>query len=97
MEAIGSALGSPGGGGLVIAIIYIVLGPDAVAYHSFRLARHAYTRRTRRQATLSPSGFRNRKKVSSVECRYQLVAGHSGGLECVSLISAVIQSERSPD
>jgi hypothetical protein len=62
MEAIGSALGGPGGGGLVIAIIYVVLGPGAVAYHSFRLARHAYSRRTRQQATLRPSDFETAKK-----------------------------------
>ena len=62
MEAIGSALGGPSSGGLVIAIIYIVLGPGAVAYHSLRLARHAYTRRKRRQATLSPSAFETAKK-----------------------------------
>jgi hypothetical protein len=62
MGAVGSTFGSPGAGGLVIAIVYLILGPGAVAFHSSRLAFNAYSRRARSRATLSPSEFEAARK-----------------------------------
>ena len=54
-EAIGSTFGGGGLGGLVVGILYLVLGPGAVVFHSVRWAWHGISRASRGQATLSPS------------------------------------------
>ena len=56
MGAVGSTF-HVGGGGLVIAILYLILGPGAIAYHLIRLAFNASSSRTRGRATLRPSEF----------------------------------------
>jgi hypothetical protein len=56
MGAVGSTFGL-GGGGFVLAIIYLILGPAAIVYHLSRLAFNAYSSRTRSRATLRPSEF----------------------------------------
>jgi hypothetical protein len=61
MGAVGSTFGGPGGG-WVVAIVYLILGPGAVAYHSSRLAFNAYSRRARSRATLSPSEFETTRR-----------------------------------
>ncbi len=55
MGAVGSTFG--GGGGLVIVILYLILGPGAIMFHLSRLAFNEYSYRARRRATLSPSEF----------------------------------------
>ncbi len=43
---IGVTFGHGGGiGGLVVLVLYVVLGPGAVLYHAVRLAIHFYRRR----------------------------------------------------
>lgn len=56
MGAVGSTF-NLGGGGLVVAILYLVLGPGAIVYHLSRWAFNEYSYRTRHRATLSPSEF----------------------------------------
>jgi hypothetical protein len=56
MGAVGSTF-NIGGGGLVIAIVYLILGPGGTVYNLSRLAFNEYSYRTRSRATLSPSDF----------------------------------------
>jgi hypothetical protein len=56
MGAVGSTF-HLGGGGLVVAIVYFLLGPGAVVFHLSRWAFNEYSRKARRRATLSPSEF----------------------------------------
>ena len=53
-EAVGSTFGG-GLGGLVVVMLYLILGPGAVLYHTTRWAFDRHGRATRGQATLSPS------------------------------------------
>lgn len=63
MGAVGSTFGSGGSlGGLVVAIIYVLLGPGAVIFHLSRLARHRYSYATTQRATLSPSEIETIRK-----------------------------------
>jgi hypothetical protein len=62
MEAIGSTFGGGSLGGLVVAIVYLILGPGAVVFHLSRLALNRYSSRTRQRATLSPSEFETIRK-----------------------------------
>jgi hypothetical protein len=62
MEAIGSTFGGGSWGGLVAAIVYLILGPGAVVFHLSRLALHGYSYRTRQRATLSPSDLETIRK-----------------------------------
>jgi hypothetical protein len=61
MEAVGSTL-VLGGGGLVIAIAYLILGPGAVVFHLSRLALNQYSYRAGRRAALKPSELETIKK-----------------------------------
>ena len=54
-EAIGSTFGGGGLGGFVVLVLYLLLGPGAVVYHSARWAWHSYNRASKGRATLSPS------------------------------------------
>ncbi len=54
-EAIGSTFVGGSLGGLVVLILYLLLGPGAVVYHSFRWAWNRYSRASRGKATLSPT------------------------------------------
>ena len=57
MGAVGWTFGAAGGGGLVIAILYLILGPGATVYNLSRLAFSEYSYRAGRGATLRPSDF----------------------------------------
>ena len=57
MGAVGSTFGAVGAGGLVIAILYLILGPGATVYNLSRLAFSEYSYRAGRGATLRPSDF----------------------------------------
>ena len=61
MGAVGSTF-NVGGGGLVIAMLYLILGPGAIAYHLSRLAFNEYSYRMRGDGTLRPSEFETIKK-----------------------------------
>ena len=61
MEAVGSTFGL-GGGGLVIAITYLILGPGAIVFHLSRLALNQYSYRAGRRTTLIPSELETIKK-----------------------------------
>lgn len=62
MEAIGSTFGGGSLGGLVVAIVYLILGPGAVVFHLSRLALNRHSYRTRQRATLSPSELETIRK-----------------------------------
>ena len=54
-EAVGSTFGGGGLGGLVVLVVYLVLGPGAAVFHSVRWTIDRASRARRRIATLSPS------------------------------------------
>jgi len=54
-EAVGSTFGGGGLGALVVLIVYLVLGPGAVLFHSVRWTIDRASRAQRRVATLSPT------------------------------------------
>jgi hypothetical protein len=54
-EAVGSTFGGGGLGGLVILVLYVVLGPGAVVFHSARWALNRWSVAYRGRAMLSPS------------------------------------------
>jgi hypothetical protein len=54
-EAVGSTFGGGGLGGLVVVVLYLVLGPGAVIFHTTRWAFHRYSRAKHGRATLKPS------------------------------------------
>jgi len=54
-EAVGSTFGGGGLGGLVVLVVYLVLGPGAVLLHSVRWVIDRASRARRHTATLSPT------------------------------------------
>jgi hypothetical protein len=51
-EAVGSTFGGGGLAGLVFFVLYLVLGPGAVIFHTARWAYHRYSVASRGQHTL---------------------------------------------
>jgi hypothetical protein len=51
-EAVGSTFGGGGLAGLVVFVLYLVLGPGAVVFHASRWAWHRYSLATHSRATL---------------------------------------------
>ena len=70
-EAIGSTFGG-GLGGLVVGIVYLLLGPGAVVYHTARWAGYGYNRASRGRATLSPSELETIQKCLPWNCALSL-------------------------
>lgn len=61
-EAVGSTFGGSGLGGLVVLVVYLILGPGAVVFHSVRWTIDRVSRARRRVATLSPSDHETIRK-----------------------------------
>lgn len=59
-EAVGSTFGGGGLGGLVVVVLYLILGPGAVIFHIARYAFHRYSLAARGQATL---GYNDRRTI----------------------------------
>ena len=51
-EAVGSTFGGGAFGGLVVVVLYLVLGPGAVIFHARRWALHRYSVASRNIALL---------------------------------------------